>query len=274
MMNLKGHSDESYHQLSNQSHESLLPPEGTCCNDQQVSARWRSKLQIPIYLHGILAMLYSTSYVLLLFFTLRPACSGIQAKPAYLPHYEGLVWEQRKFPTSLVDNPFSGNPRPELDEAWHNLLRNDNIKVPKTYLEELNLTSVYTKDEMYGIVSLSVYHSLHCLKKVRRMLFKEYYHVNKSQDSMARELKHVDHCIEYIREALMCQPDLSMVTFRWINNTAQHEDKSAFYPTNFDSSIHRCAKWEALDSWTEERMFNLFEVDQLKRPMPDGMIEH
>ncbi|KAI1505680.1 hypothetical protein F5X99DRAFT_404715 [Biscogniauxia marginata] len=86
---------------------------------------------------------------------------------------------------------------------------------------------------------------------------------------MAREIKHVDHCVEYIREALMCQPDMSMVTFRWINNTAQHEDKSAFYPTNFDTSMHMCANWEALDSWAEERTFNLFEVDMLQRPMPD-----
>ncbi|KAK7741829.1 hypothetical protein SLS53_004894 [Cytospora paraplurivora] len=109
-------------------------------------------------------------------------------------------------------------------------------------------------------------------KKVKRMLFKEHYHADKSAEAMAREDKHVDHCIEYIREALMCQPDLSMVTFRWINNTAQHEDKSAFYPTNFDVDMHTCASWEVLDAWAGQRSFDLFEVDRLLRPGPDGVL--
>jgi hypothetical protein len=81
--------------------------------------------------------------------------------------------------------------------------------VPKNYLDELNLTSIYTKDGTHGVASLSTYHSLHCLvrapslhsgswdnpnnkqKKVKRMLFKEYYHTGKSEEAMAREMKHV-----------------------------------------------------------------------------------
>jgi len=78
-----------------------------------------------------------------------------------------------------------------------------------------------------------------------------------------------DHCVEYIRESLMCQPDLSMVTFRWINNTAQHEDKANFWPTNFDVDMHKCANWQALDMWAGERMFNLFDVHLLNRPQPE-----
>ncbi|RYP12050.1 hypothetical protein DL767_011488 [Monosporascus sp. MG133] len=189
-----------------------------------------------------------------------------------LPAREGLLWEERRFPTNIVDNPFTGDPRPELDEAWYRLPLNDNIRVSKDYLDELNLTSIYTKDGSEGIASLSVYHSLHCLKKVKRMLFKEHYHRGKSSEAMAREAKHVDHCIEYIRESLMCQPDLPMVTFRWINNTAQHEDKSEFYPTSFDVSMHMCANWEALNSWSGQRMFNLFQVDLLQRPKPEGRL--
>lgn len=39
-----------------------------------------------------------------------------------VPSREGLLWEERRFPTDIVDNPFTGDPRPELDEAWHDLL--------------------------------------------------------------------------------------------------------------------------------------------------------
>ena len=64
----------------------------------------------------------------------------------------------------------------------------------------------------------------------------------------------------------MCKPDLSLVTFSWINHTAQHEDPSARFPTNYDSGLHECANWEALDAWAGERVFNLYNTDPLKKP--------
>jgi hypothetical protein len=89
---------------------------------------------------------------------------------------------------------------------------------------------------------------------------------------MIRELninRSKDHCIEYIRETLMCKPDISLVTFRWINDTAQHpDDPSAYYPTNFDSSQHECMEWESLDNWAGNRAFDLYDVDSLDRPGP------
>ncbi|KAJ6035870.1 hypothetical protein N7540_000149 [Penicillium herquei] len=192
-----------------------------------------------------------------------------ETRPALpLPDREGLQWQYRKFPTNIDDNPLAGPPRPELESAWHKLIQNDNILVPVGYLKEKSLTSVYTKDHTEGIVSLSVYHSLHCLKKVKRMMYKESYYADRDKAAMEREWKHADHCVEYIRESLMCQPDLSLVTFRWINDTAQHPSApTAFYPTNFDIDDHRCADWEHLDYWAGQRMFDLSKVDLLDRPL-------
>jgi hypothetical protein len=65
----------------------------------------------------------------------------------------------------------------------------------------------------------------------------------------------------------MCKPDISLVTFRWINDTAQHSDEpAAYYPTNFDSSLHECADWDSLDRWAGARAFDLYNVDSLDRP--------
>lgn len=99
------------------------------------------------------------------------------------------------------------------------------------------------------------------------MMNKEHYYADRDETSMAREVKHADHCLEYIRESLMCQPDLSLVTFRWINDTAQHDDPTKFYPTNFDVDMHRCASWEKLDQWAGERAFDLYRVELLDRPV-------
>ena len=40
-----------------------------------------------------------------------------------VPAREALRLEARLFATRLVDNPFTGPPRAELDRAWHELLQ-------------------------------------------------------------------------------------------------------------------------------------------------------
>lgn len=116
------------------------------------------------------------------------------------------------------------------------------------------------------------------------MAYKEHYHQGKDEAARYREQKHVgktcktfiykkvcvlisiDHCIEYLREYLMCKPDLSLVTFHWINNTAQYEDPSARYPTNSDSGLHECANWNTLNAWAGDHVFDLYNTELLKKP--------
>jgi hypothetical protein len=101
-----------------------------------------------------------------------------------VPARAALKPELRHFPTRLEQNAFAGSPRPELEEAWHTLLQSqsrpnskserqlstwpdDNIRVPREVLDQLHLNTVYTRNGLEGIASLSVYHSLHCLVGLR-----------------------------------------------------------------------------------------------------------
>lgn len=40
-----------------------------------------------------------------------------------LPARKALKWELRPFRTVLVNNPFAGKPRLELEKAWHDLVK-------------------------------------------------------------------------------------------------------------------------------------------------------
>lgn len=187
--------------------------------------------------------------------------------PLKLPAREALRPELKYFRTDITSNPLAGEPRVELDRAWHDLLRNDNIKVPKEYIDNLNLHSIYTRDGTQGIASLSVFHSLHCLKLVRQMVYASHYHANLTRLAKQRQLRHTDHCIEYLRETITCKPDISLVTYRWINDTAQHPDSPLeFYPTNFDAGLHECANFNVLDEWAGHRRFDLWNLEALERP--------
>ena len=60
-------------------------------------------------------------------------------------------------------SPFGGEPRPELDKAWHDLLEHTNIRISKVELQNLNRTAIELYDGSGCFGQLNVYHHLHCL---------------------------------------------------------------------------------------------------------------
>ena len=50
-----------------------------------------------------------------------------------VPARNALHWGTRKFSTNIVDNPFAGEPRPELEQAWHELLQSHSAPTSGKY---------------------------------------------------------------------------------------------------------------------------------------------
>ncbi|KAK1995763.1 hypothetical protein LX36DRAFT_561358, partial [Colletotrichum falcatum] len=55
-------------------------------------------------------------------------------------------------------------------------------------------------------------------------------------------LPHADHCIDYIRQAIMCQGDLTPIYFEW------RDDRKAYRAEQ--SNIHQCRSWDAIFEWS------------------------
>lgn len=60
-------------------------------------------------------------------------------------------------------NPFKGEPSPEMDDAWNKLLGPTAVRVGKEVLDKINRSSVALTDGSGYMVTLDVYHQLHCL---------------------------------------------------------------------------------------------------------------
>ncbi|KAK7186853.1 uncharacterized protein CC84DRAFT_1092207 [Paraphaeosphaeria sporulosa] len=95
----------------------------------------------------------------------------------YTPAREAIKWEKTSFQNPLgQDNPYKGHPRPELDQAWHDLLENSNIRVSEEELKKINRTSIKLTDGSGDYMAgLNVHHHLHCLKSIRRVIYRDYY---------------------------------------------------------------------------------------------------
>lgn len=142
-----------------------------------------------------------------------------------------------------------GFPDDEMDQRWLDLYDcKSNIKnllvcvcvhsTKKTKTKTLSLTvgiSAISKAEAQQLadptiaipgttdkylVQLEVFHNLHCLNDLRKLLYPERYHMlekatlkNGTIDRNSFGFRHWDHCIDSLRQALMCNADISPTSF-------------------------------------------------------------
>lgn len=67
-----------------------------------------------------------------------------------------------------------------------------------------------------------------------------------------------DHCVDDIRQALMCHADTSILTYTWRANWRRPWPKF--------SVDHTCVDWNTLDSWAADRSFSAFDQISLVHP--------
>lgn len=84
------------------------------------------------------------------------------------PAESAIEWELRTINAVPNKGPFSGDPSPEIDDAWAELMQGINIKVLPSEMESLGFSSLELKDESGFVGGLSVYHELHCIVSVPR----------------------------------------------------------------------------------------------------------
>ena len=153
---------------------------------------------------------------------------------------------------------YSGPPRPEVDAAWDELLQNTNIRVSATDLRRIDRNSIPLADGSGDYMAgLDVYHQLHCVKYLRHYLYAEYYNTSGAGEPSVAE--HVDHCLDSLRQVVMCGADVSLITYDWLDNYA------APYP-NFDV-VHQCRSFEAVDKWANQHALDVFDGTSLVHPV-------
>jgi hypothetical protein len=149
---------------------------------------------------------------------------------------------------------YSGKPRPELDEAWSELLKYSNVRVSADDLRKINRNSIELADGSGDYMAgLDVHHSLHCLKYIRQYLYPDYYNITDPNIP-----DHLDHCLDNLRELVMCKADISLYTYDWIDNYRKP------YP-NFNIQ-HECRNFDAVNDWAKEHSFDIFDGKSLKHP--------
>ncbi|KAH0548684.1 hypothetical protein GP486_007772 [Trichoglossum hirsutum] len=139
---------------------------------------------------------------------------------------------------------YAGAPNAEIDKAWTDLLRGLEVVLEG---DEARTVAGKTMEEPEGgkwRLSLDVYHSLHCVNEVRKALDMSYYHPPSHPAPYFYRI-HVDHCIDYLRQAVQCHSDLTPLTY------FRDDDTGATVP--IFGAEHTCRDFGRIDEWALER---------------------
>ncbi|POS74148.1 hypothetical protein DHEL01_v207457 [Diaporthe helianthi] len=123
-------------------------------------------------------------------------------------------YHRHEFDGSLgIQTKYTGEPRPEIEEAWAHIFKHYNLRFTAEEMQKLNRTDNPIELQNGGgfFGQISAYHHLHCLSMLRQVLWHDFYNI-----SIPNLRAHADHCINDIRQSLMCHADLSVVTFYWV----------------------------------------------------------
>ncbi|KAK4158405.1 hypothetical protein C8A00DRAFT_39380 [Chaetomidium leptoderma] len=182
----------------------------------------------------------------------------LPAPASSFPHpdeKEYVVTETGQHGDSWMRHLVYGESSPEVDEAWYDLLKPFNTRVPTERYEAAmnNRTSVRVAD---GSDNPDYYVTL--TMRFRWFLDPGYY-ANKTWEEQAEDkaaMGHYRHCLWSLLESVLCNGDTSMRTFHWDPNKAAPKPDSP--------AERKCVSWEWLYKWTMDRSFLL----------QDGLLSH
>ncbi|KAL6909222.1 hypothetical protein GGI43DRAFT_429816 [Trichoderma evansii] len=150
---------------------------------------------------------------------------------------------------------YVGFPTPEIDAAWDELISTtdvflttdemrENVRNHGTFADLPDGDVLYT-DPFSGLYQAvpSVFHELHCLNKIRRAIYKDHY----PEDVNDIYWPHIQHCMDSIRQSLMCTADLTPIP----------EAYTAYKPNGSLEPIfqvfHTCRDFKAIQKWAKTR---------------------
>lgn len=143
---------------------------------------------------------------------------------------------------------WQGPPDDSVDAAWRDLYINVGvIKIPKSDADRLpNATLPIPGEEDGYITGLEVYHQLHCLDLVRKHLYPDRYGGDKymSPEGKKEYWIHLEHCIDNLRQTIMCYSDISTIPWKW------NERVGAEFPDAH--TTHVCRDFDRLTEWMLE----------------------
>jgi len=135
------------------------------------------------------------------------------------------------------DTSWKGRPTQQNLQKWSDVMQLGIVAITEAEQDALGLNTTRSPYSNELFIILQVYHDLHCLKIMRESFWS---FVEGGTASWGLKL-HFDHCIDALRQVVMCYADLSPIP----------KTPGAIDATR---NINRqCRNWDAIENWAKSR---------------------
>ncbi|KAI9929378.1 hypothetical protein MW887_000847 [Aspergillus wentii] len=158
----------------------------------------------------------------------------------YTPAHSAIRYHNVVYDSGFRDEitKYQGKPSPEIDQAWNDLYPMTYSRITGHEAQKLiNQTIPIPNDPDGYLISLDIFHQLHCLNMIRKKVWGVEPATEIEKGSM--EMDHLDHCIDSVRQSLMCSADVTALPW------AERDGK--VHPVA--STIHTCRDFGAIMDW-------------------------
>ncbi|OTB09043.1 hypothetical protein M426DRAFT_316337 [Hypoxylon sp. CI-4A] len=184
-----------------------------------------------------------------------PVNEAIAPHPYVEKVFNGSLWYQ---------SPWKGPPNDEIEKAWYNIMKYGMISVTKEDIEKVHhpdWSAQFPPEAGGGYIAATIgTHQLHCLHYIWQDHYMDYFPATQDKKQRVPELyeRHYEHCVDYIRQSLMCQFDTGIIPYNWV---LDHQN-----PTPNANTHHKCVNWDALQDWLKKRKVEVPEGFQWTQP--------
>ncbi|KAK2740840.1 hypothetical protein CKAH01_07118 [Colletotrichum kahawae] len=216
-------------------------------------------------LHGILVTAYSTIFVLSMLRG-RPSAGVFGQIDCMLNSLETsclAIGDETHLEVFPIQGPphgkYTGEPRPEVDQAWKDLLQYNNIRVSDEWVHRWGRDHEAVKLPDGGYLGmLSVFHELHCIKRLYQTLSPDYYFPNATEKEIAINREHNQHCLEVLRMGAACRGDISIITHMWTDKDAQ--------PIVNQTAPHQCVDFNKVMEYSRDNAVDVYQDNYIVHP--------
>ncbi|KAF2232283.1 hypothetical protein EV356DRAFT_450394 [Viridothelium virens] len=184
-----------------------------------------------------------------------PVNNAVVPHPYVAQEFNGSLWYQ---------TPFTGPPTPDVERAWYEVMKYGMISISKNDIEKIghpDWSAQFPSEIGGGYIAATIgTHQLHCLHWIWQDHYIDAVPTMQQKKKTVPEMyeRHYEHCVNYIRQSLMCQFDTGVIPYNWV---LDHQN-----PTPNANTHHKCVDWDALQAWLRKRRVEVPDDFQWSQP--------
>jgi len=152
------------------------------------------------------------------------------------------------------DSLYTSEPSHNSNAAWKQLQEVRGVAITPEEAARLNIPDTgLTAGNGTTATLLGIQHNLHCIRFVRQVLHPGYYYPDETAEEHKGKVMHAGHCLEALRQSMMCTPDLTPRSVIW-------EDEERTNIAVNPSVRMECLNWESLVGWMRGRGYSLSDL--------------